>query len=338
MKKILLSLFWIITLWLINFSNAETYDFVSYDQELIISSTSDIYLRSDFYNSPVICFDTMSPGWAGAVSFNWNMYNLVWQFITCYMFLNDIPYHLDIWWWSIRVKMYFDSSTIDNEFSVSCDYSQYESQINTLSWNLATCQSDFNELNLNCNSLDSSYKSCLSNLSTCQSDLSSCQNSNVCDYSWYESQINTLSWNLATCQWMYDRLDSDYDLLEWNYNTCTSELSSCMQNWWSSWSGDIQWSSIFINQVQHLWNKNIYIDIPLEYEFSYTNEWENFEITVEWLNQDEEYLSWVINKQNYIPTTEDFSNVFSNLGLFGSLLVVCLFVILVFYMIKKVFN
>ena len=92
-----------------------------------------------------------------------------------------------------------------------------------------------------------------------------------CDYSSYESQIESLSWDLATCQWMYDRLDSDYDLLEWNYNTCVSSLSSCLENWWVSWSWDVQWSSLYINNLQYLWNKNIYLTIPEYIDYSYVN-------------------------------------------------------------------
>ena len=83
---------------------------------------------------------------------------------------------------------------------------------------------------------------------------------------------------------------------------------------------------------------SIFTSIPEYIDYSYVNEWESFELEVLWLEQDEAYLSWVINKLNYIPTTEDFSNVFSNFGLFGGLLVVCLFVILVFYFIKKIFS
>lgn len=315
MKKILLSLFWFITLWLLNFSSAEIYDFTTYDQQLLISSSSDIYLYNEFYNSPVICFDTMSPGWAGAVSFNWNTYSLVWQFISCYMFLNNIPYHLDVWGWSIRVKMYFDSSTIDNDFSSSCDYSQYEAQINTLSWNLATCQSNYDTLNFNCNNLDSSYKSCLSNLSTCQSDFNSCQNSSACDYSWYilESEIN--SW---------------YCLVNW---LCPS----------SEICNDSDYSNLFIysnnKYFSITWTNNIYVNLPsyLWYDYDYSNAWNDLDIDV-WMVVDEDYIDWLNAVQNYKPTSEDFTKLIWTLAPYSKILIFCVFLFIIWAWIKKPFK
>lgn len=104
------------------------------------------------------------------------------------------------------------------------------------------------------------------------------------------------------------------------------------------WSWDLQWSALYINNIQHLWKPNIFITIPEEINWDYTSEWDDFDLIVSGYNVDAEYIEWVINKQNYIPTTEDLTEVFSNLGSFGGLLVVCLFVILVFYMFKKIFS
>lgn len=114
------------------------------------------------------------------------------------------------------------------------------------------------------------------------------------------------------------------------------------EEWWSSWECEEwtwnNWSSLYINDIQHNSASTIDITIPEEISRDYTNENDLFELNVEWYNVDYEYMENVINKQNYIPTTEDLSNVISSFGLFGGLLVVCLFVILVFYMIKKIFN
>ena len=109
-------------------------------------------------------------------------------------------------------------------------------------------------------------------------------------------------------------------------------------SWDSVNSWEVSWSSLYINDIQHLSSENIVIDIPEEISWDYTWDESNFYLYINWYNTDTAYIEWIIDKQSYIPTTEDFSNVFSNLGLFGSLLVACLFVILVFYMIKKVFS
>lgn len=163
--------------------------------------------------------------------------------------------------------------------------------------------------------------------SQCESDLQGCQ-----------SDLATATWNLATCEWMYNRLETDYDLLSWNYNTCVSDLNSCMNNWWTSWSGDIQWSSLFINNNQLLWNKNIFINIPFEYEYSYTNEGEDFELDVVWLNQDEEYIEWVLSVQNYKPTSEDFTELISTLAPYSKILIFCVFLFIIWAWLKKPFK
>lgn len=302
MKKTLFTLFWIITLWLINFWYC--------DECTVNDKVSDIILFS------------------GSKSFNTSYVNMFnywdeWAWTYCLTFTSDNPQTLTMWFAN------WPTSTPTNLYSLYND--QYWNTI-CLYWNKPY-------LNVKLNSSSNTIDYEIYKLTDLLSDDIPCgSSSESCDYSWYESQISSLSRQLSMCTWLYERLESDYSILDWNYNTCTSELSICMSNSWTSWSGEIQWSSLFINDVQHLWNKNIYIDIPLDYEFSYTNEWEDFELTVEWLNQDYDYINWVINKQNYIPTSEDLSNVFSNFGLFWSLLVVCLFVILVFYMIKKIFN
>ena len=106
----------------------------------------------------------------------------------------------------------------------------------------------------------------------------------------------------------------------------------------SSDTWNINWSSLFINGVQHLWSDTINIVIPAEISWDYTWNDEEFNLDIEWYNIDADYIQSVIDNQNYIPTKDDFYNVFTNFSSFGGLLIVCLFVILVFYMIKKIFS
>lgn len=122
---------------------------------------------------------------------------------------------------------------------------------------------------------------------------------------------------------------TEYSLVPVDSNTSANVLD---------YSWDIQWSSIFINDIQHNSSENINITIPEEINRDYIWDSDNFNLWISGYNVDSEYIQSVIDNQNYIPTREDFLNVFSNFTSFGGLLVVCLFVILVFYMIKKIFN
>ena len=99
-------------------------------------------------------------------------------------------------------------------------------------------------------------------------------------------------------------------------------------------------SNIFINDVFHPWAFNIIMNIPeeIDRDYTYTNSWTNFNLDIVGYNQDEEYIQSVIDVQNYKPTSEDFTRVFSNISNFWALLIACLFVILVFYMLKKAFK
>lgn len=116
-------------------------------------------------------------------------------------------------------------------------------------------------------------------------------------------------------------------------NLCSS--SDC-----STWDLTPWVSNIFINDIFHPWAFNVIMNIPeeIDRDYTYTNSWTNFNLDIVGYNQDEEYIQSVIDVQSYKPTSDDFTRVFSNISNFGALLIACLFVILVFYMIKKVFK
>lgn len=99
-------------------------------------------------------------------------------------------------------------------------------------------------------------------------------------------------------------------------------------------------SNLFINDVFHPGAFNVIMNIPeeIDWDYAYTNSGSNINIDVVWYNQDTEYINWLIDVQNYQPTTDDFTKVFTNFWYFGWLLVACLFVILVFYFIKRLFK
>lgn len=308
MKKILLSLFWIITLWLLNFWSCSTVssliDYIAEDSSVSLSPSSNILsnIDTDWY----YCFVLNSSNCPeNVVLYQISHTSTVSYWYSVYVFN----------WWVACLKP--SSSSADNIFissynwsSCNVNYSLYRldellvEQLPTLSSN--ECKSIYNLV-------DSSL------LYSCQSDLA------------------TATWNLSTCQ-------SDLLACQNSGSSCpTIDTQYCMINWLCPSVSGSWTSNIYIysdNQYTPLNSAtNIYVNLPsyVWYNHSYSNWWNDLDITV-WYIVNTWYIENVNNQQSYIPTTEDFSNVFGNIWTFGALLVVCLFVILVFYMIKKIFS
>lgn len=104
------------------------------------------------------------------------------------------------------------------------------------------------------------------------------------------------------------------------------------------YSWDIQWSSIFINDIQHNSSENINITIPEEINRDYTWDEENLYIYVNWYNVDTEYIDSIIRTQNYKPSSEDFTNVVWLLAPYSKYLVFLLFVFIIWAWIRKSFK
>lgn len=159
----------------------------------------------------------------------------------------------------------------------------------------------------------SSLSGCQSNYNTCQSDLSSCESNT----SWFNNLLNNCSNNL---------------------NACNTSLSSCLSNncpvssWW------INWSSLFINWLQHNSAPYISVSIPEEIAWDYTSTEEEFDLAVSWYNVDTDYIAWIIVNQNSKPSQEDLNKLISEvLPLFIPWLVIILFIYFAFRFIKKIF-
>lgn len=161
-------------------------------------------------------------------------------------------------------------------------------------------------------------------------------------YSWLLTNIQ----DLKTCPTCPSQYTSQECQLEYNLIPVSSVDSNyCTTNWLcpSSWSGDCwswstNWSALFINDIQHLWKPVISIDIPEEINWDYTSTDSEFNLEVIGYNVDYDYINGIVNTQNYTPTREDLTAVISSMGPFVSLLVWALFIILVFYFIKKIFK
>jgi len=102
-------------------------------------------------------------------------------------------------------------------------------------------------------SCQSSLSGYQSDLASCQSDLSSCQSS----LSWYNNTLNNCSNSL---------------------NSCNTNLNNCLQS--NCW--DIEWSALYINEIQHQSAPIINITIPEEYNWDYTWDENSFDVYVEW--------------------------------------------------------
>lgn len=136
-----------------------------------------------------------------------------------------------------------------------------------------------------------------------------------------------------SCQTEYNLIpieEVDQSYCESN-NLCKVADSSDCPNVWVS--------NLFINDIFHPWAFNVIMNIPseIDWDYAYTNSWNNINIDVVWYNQDEEYINAWIDTNNYKPTTSDFTNIFYGFSKFGGLLIATLFVIFVFYLVKKVF-
>lgn len=152
-------------------------------------------------------------------------------------------------------------------------------------------------------------------------------------------------WNNFLKQWYPDmtslQCQTNYSLIpissvDQNYCTTNNLCPTCPD----CPSGSSWVSSLYINDILHVWSPLIYLNIPQEigWDYEYTQWGTNMVIDVEGYNVDYDKIQWIIDVQNYKPDSDDLSDVFSMFGSYWWLLVVTLFVILFFYLIKKWFK
>ena len=169
----------------------------------------------------------------------------------------------------------------------------------------------------------------------------------------WESSTNmpTVTWITAPCpscpsQYTSLECQTEYSLIpvsDVTENYCTSNFylispSDCPV---SSWSGDTQWSALFLNNVQYAWASNIYVNISdlLDYSTTYIDSGASFVLDVDWYVADTEYLNDILTVQEYHPDSEDFTTAFVGvLTLWLPYVVVALFVVLIWKLIRKIFK
>lgn len=149
--------------------------------------------------------------------------------------------------------------------------------------------------------------------------------------------INTELQNLPNWVW----LDLYFNSSAIDSNYCESN-NLCPIYTWDSWNcntWDISWSSVYINDIQHVGGPSINIDIPEEisWDYNYSNT-DDMYINVEWYNVDYDKINGIVDIQNYKPNSEDFNKLVSEvLPLLIPWLVVILFLYFIFRFIKKIF-
>lgn len=112
---------------------------------------------------------------------------------------------------------------------------------------------------------------------------------------------------------------------------------NCPSSWWT-W--DVNWSSFFVNSHQVQGAANVYLRLPefLNWDYIYIDSWTTLEVNVEnmW---DEDYLNNILEVQTYHPSSEDFTQSFTwNLTLLMPYIIICLFVLFIWRLIRWIFK
>lgn len=290
-KKILLSLFWIITLWLTSFWYCDyVWDYLS---DLILFSWSSTF--------PWVSYANVFNYWDN------------WEWTYCISLTWDLPWDLTYWfanWWT---------ATPSNTYKL---YSNQAWEWICLFWN----KSYFNLRINQSNSATIYYQvfklSDLLNFEIDASELEECQS------------------DLSNLQSSYNSLNSSYNSCLTDYWSCSSSLNYCYYDLWNCRAWVCSWdisTNLFINNIQYPLSTNLFVNVPLEFDYVYTMTWNESTIDIEY-KVDSEYISWIITTQNSKPSKSDLNYIISSLlPLFVPWLVIILFIYFVFKFIKKVF-
>ena len=153
----------------------------------------------------------------------------------------------------------------------------------------------------------------------------------------YYYDFSFLVWDSSSCP-------DTWEILSWYILESEIDNLYCENNWLcsliNSWDviGSWNWSSLYINDIQHESAPLINLTIPEEFEWDYTNENDEFNLWISWYNVDTEYIDWIIRNQTTLPNKTDFNNTISWLiPLFVPWLVIIASLYFIFRFIKKIF-
>lgn len=114
--------------------------------------------------------------------------------------------------------------------------------------------------------------------------------------------------------------------------------SECPSGGGCSWSGDLVFSNVYIDNVLYPGGADIYLNINerLATEISYNSDLMYIDID---FDGDEDYINGIISINEYRPTSDDFTSVFvSGLTLIFPYIVITLFVLFIRKLIRKIFK
>lgn len=136
------------------------------------------------------------------------------------------------------------------------------------------------------------------------------------------------------CQQEYNLIPIEY--VDQNY----CEINNLCPAW--SWSVECpnEWfSRLSINWIDQDQSLLYQVNIPdyLSYDYIHYSD-QISDLNLNGYNEDTDYIQWIIDVQNYKPTSEDFTSVFMNIIPYMKIIIFVLFLMLVWKMLKKVFK
>lgn len=162
-------------------------------------------------------------------------------------------------------------------------------------------------------------------------------------YGWSQYSLNPSVSSCPTCD---EKLTSfqcqqEYNLIpieDVDQNYC--EINNLCPAW--SWSVECpnEWfSRLSINWIDQDQSLLYQVNIPdyLSYDFIHYSD-QISDLNLNGYNEDQDYIQWIIDVQNYKPTSEDFTSVFMNIIPYMKIIIFVLFLMLVWKMLKKVFK
>ena len=175
---------------------------------------------------------------------------------------------------------------------------------------------------------------------------STTQNTDI-DYEIMKWTPDNNNWWWQQCDYTDYELKSDItenycknkfnNLIDENECNCENEWENECTWWIENWTGETNWSSIYINNIQHNWAWLINITIPEEIERDYTNQDDEINVDVLWYWYDQEKMQSMVNTQYYTPTPEDMNKLVWKIADFLPLMAIVLLVCYAWRLIKKIF-
>lgn len=165
----------------------------------------------------------------------------------------------------------------------------------------------------------------LDNLLNTNIPISDCPTCETCEEQYTSSQCQT-EYSLIPIS----SVDSSYCITNW---FCPSSNLTWEDLTW------LNWSALYINNIQHLGKPIINITIPQEIDWDYVSTGDYFNLDVSGLNGDEEYIQGIIDINSYRPTSEDFTKTFvGGLTLIFPYVILALFIVFLRKLIKRIFK